>query len=49
MCIRDRRWGKPLAIGIILVGLLATFVPAMPIMAVGGLFALCLLYTSRCV
>ena len=34
------RWGKPLAIGIILVGLLATFVPAMPIMAVGGLFSL---------
>ena len=25
------RWGKPLALGIILVGLLATFVPAMPI------------------
>jgi len=34
------RWGKPLAIGIILVGLLATFVPAMPIMAGGGPFPL---------
>lgn len=33
------RWGKPLAIGIILLGLLATFIPALPIMMVGGLFS----------
>lgn len=34
------RWSKPLAIGIILLGLMATFIPAMPIMAVGGVFSL---------
>ena len=35
---RDRA-GQALAIGIILVGLLATFVPAMPIVAVGAVLA----------
>ena len=33
----SRRWGKPLAIGIILLGLMASFVPAMPFMVGGGL------------
>ncbi|MGI6333503.1 MAG: ferrous iron transport protein B [Saccharofermentanales bacterium] len=32
-----RRWGKPLAVLIILLGLIASFIPAAPIMALGGL------------
>ncbi len=32
-----RRWGKPLAILIILLGLIASFIPAAPIMAAGGM------------
>lgn len=34
----SRRWGKPLAIGIVLLGLIASFVVAAPIMGLGGLF-----------
>lgn len=33
----SRRWGKPLAVGIILLGLIAAFIPAAPFMAVGSL------------
>lgn len=33
------RWSKPLAIGMILVGFLLAFIPAIPIMLVGGLFS----------
>lgn len=32
-----KRWGKPLAIAIILLGLIASFIPAAPIMALGGM------------
>ncbi|HHW94621.1 MAG TPA: ferrous iron transport protein B [Mogibacterium sp.] len=32
-----KRWGKPLAIGIILFGLIASFIPAAPIMFFGSL------------
>ncbi len=35
-----RRWGKPLAILIILLGLIASFIPATPIMYVGSLIPL---------
>lgn len=31
----SRRWGRPLAIAIILLGLVASFIPAMPFMVVG--------------
>ena len=33
----SRRWGKPMAVGIILLGLMAAFVPAMPFMMLGGM------------
>lgn len=33
------RWSKPLAIGMILVGFLLAFIPAIPIMLIGGLFS----------
>ncbi|MDO5547035.1 MAG: ferrous iron transport protein B [Eubacteriales bacterium] len=33
----SRKWGKPLAVGVILLGLIAAFVPAAPFMIVGGL------------
>lgn len=32
-----KRWGKPLAVFIILLGLVASFIPAAPIMMLGGL------------
>ena len=32
-----RRWGKPLAVLIILLGLVASFIPATPIMVLGGM------------
>jgi ferrous iron transport protein B len=32
-----RRWGKPLAVFIILLGLIASFIPAAPIMALGSM------------
>ena len=33
----SRRWGKPLAVAIILLGLVASFIPAMPFMVGGSL------------
>ena len=32
-----KRWGKPLAVAIILLGLIASFIPAAPFMIVGGM------------
>lgn len=32
-----KRWGKPLAVAIILLGLVASFIPAAPFMIVGGM------------
>ena len=33
----SKRWGKPLAVAIILLGLIASFIPAAPFMIVGGM------------
>lgn len=33
----SKRWGKPMAVGIILLGLIAAFIPAAPFMGIGSL------------